>query len=999
MRWIYKRRAFEWLSVVLVGFCAACGTGPRPVLREYLPLAPRAELGRATTLAASSSDELAGELSADGRQLLYASDQKGQLDIWRKNLTTGEVVRITDDPAVDTQPSWSRDGKSLVFVSMRKDAKGDLYRWAGGKVERLTDGEALEAFPRFGPDGALYYARGAVGRTRIERRLPGAKTGEPLTRWGATHPAISADGRYLAFTWTDNDQRARVVLKRLADNKTWLVSTADYGAGFPTFSPDGAHLAFVRFYRGAPFAPREPGAKSSLWRVALAKVVSGLSSKELMGNAEQLSSDRGSVLLARWHRRGIVFTTRRAGSLDVGIVPSGGIVPHLRDGAAQLALAMNQHDVWDRLLCLRALTASRVKSGADVRARALYRSARLLVEQAQFSKAEQALGGMIALGSAPYASLARLDLFVLPVAREAEARRRGRKHRWREALRGALAQLAKPLPASAPSPRARAHHAGHDTPRQIVARATFRLGELYLRAKSPELLARYYLTLFSRFPHQAQLLRRAADAALTPFSALAPKEQIERLRALVDQHPDKRLFVARAERRLARLYQDLGALDLAVAAMARVADLEGAAGDAAFALGRLSLRYSAQLRQQGRASEAMGFYARALTAYEKILKEHEEASEPHARAKREYTRLALLEASQLRSRGDLGAAEKRYKRLLAFDDSVLAAHRELIGVAAARGKLEALRQSYERRLSKDAGDFVATYIVGYLATLGEPDAGDMKQARKLLERARSMRPQSAFPHLTLGWIFEMRERYLGEANRGWLEEAISSYERAYALNDATIDPQTESDLLVNLSNTFVALGGDWKRVHQYCARRVKLGYPLRSPAQEASQLLSCGRASSAVGRYGEARDRFERGLELGGRLSLPRLQAELVARLGLNEHLRGDYAAADVLLRRALTRLTALGQDRALSGLRRTVAYNLVVAGRKNAALKALGKAEAQLQATGAPVIGDFISVGAAAADPSTAPFGYGAQAEQGVQLAIREISLENEGRQREALA
>jgi dipeptidyl aminopeptidase/acylaminoacyl peptidase len=112
------RRITVALLCALVG-CAGGVGGRRPLLREYRVVAPRRQVVQPVWLAAFTTDELGGRLSPDGRSLLYAGDQKGSLDIWVKDLTTGIPRRLTSHVAIDTQPAWSPDGKRVVFVSMR----------------------------------------------------------------------------------------------------------------------------------------------------------------------------------------------------------------------------------------------------------------------------------------------------------------------------------------------------------------------------------------------------------------------------------------------------------------------------------------------------------------------------------------------------------------------------------------------------------------------------------------------------------------------------------------------------------------------------------------------------------------------------------------------------------------------------------------------------------------------------------------------------------------
>src|SRR5262249_31204631 len=57
--------------------------------------------------------------SPDGRRIAFAGLREGIPDLFLLELSSGHVLRLTDDPYGDLQPTWSKDGKSLLFVSDR----------------------------------------------------------------------------------------------------------------------------------------------------------------------------------------------------------------------------------------------------------------------------------------------------------------------------------------------------------------------------------------------------------------------------------------------------------------------------------------------------------------------------------------------------------------------------------------------------------------------------------------------------------------------------------------------------------------------------------------------------------------------------------------------------------------------------------------------------------------------------------------------------------------
>jgi Tol biopolymer transport system component len=64
--------------------------------------------------------------SPDGSRLAFSSDQDGNSEIYLMNPDGSNVVRLTDNPASDTQPAWSPDGKQIAFSSDR-DGDVEIY--------------------------------------------------------------------------------------------------------------------------------------------------------------------------------------------------------------------------------------------------------------------------------------------------------------------------------------------------------------------------------------------------------------------------------------------------------------------------------------------------------------------------------------------------------------------------------------------------------------------------------------------------------------------------------------------------------------------------------------------------------------------------------------------------------------------------------------------------------------------------------------------------------
>ena len=136
--------------------------------------------------------------------MAYASDRAGagNLDIWRQQLATGEAVRLTSDPADESEPTFSPDGSRIAFRSER-DGGGIYIVSAFGGEARLLARHGRR--PRFSPDGtriAYWVPTGTVWY--VGKVFTISSAGGPPAPFqpefaSALFPIWSADGTKLLF--------------------------------------------------------------------------------------------------------------------------------------------------------------------------------------------------------------------------------------------------------------------------------------------------------------------------------------------------------------------------------------------------------------------------------------------------------------------------------------------------------------------------------------------------------------------------------------------------------------------------------------------------------------------------------------------------------------------------------------------------------------------------------------------------------------------------------
>ena len=228
-------------------------------------------------------------ISPDGSTVAFVY----QGDIWLVPSTGGNALQLTTNPAHDTEPVWSPDGKYVIFASYREGQK-DLWAISteGGRPKRLTDYGGAQMPYAVSKDGQIlfgaYYQElasssafpGAANLYSLDfaqalnadpeklpqpRRVASVKVGTA---------SINADGIILYEDILTPEDLFRKHHTSSAARNIWKLQNGKYTKltefvgddRFPVFAPDGIHYYYVSEQSENPVAINDWAGDANVWK-------------------------------------------------------------------------------------------------------------------------------------------------------------------------------------------------------------------------------------------------------------------------------------------------------------------------------------------------------------------------------------------------------------------------------------------------------------------------------------------------------------------------------------------------------------------------------------------------------------------------------------------------------------------------------------------------------------------------------------------------------------
>ncbi len=185
--------------------------------------------------------------SPNGRTLLYTSFKEGKPRVYQRDLSSGKDSMFSSRTGLNLGGSWSSDGKTIA-LSLERRGNVDVYLLdqLGKIVRRLTKNSGIDVSPSWSPNGdRLVFVSNRSGSPQLYiKDLSGGET-KRLTYTGGynTSPEWSSKGDKIAYTGRSGGRFNIFTIAAKGGDPQMLTSNSGDNED-PSWSPDGRYIVF-----------------------------------------------------------------------------------------------------------------------------------------------------------------------------------------------------------------------------------------------------------------------------------------------------------------------------------------------------------------------------------------------------------------------------------------------------------------------------------------------------------------------------------------------------------------------------------------------------------------------------------------------------------------------------------------------------------------------------------------------------------------------------------
>ena len=208
----------------------------------------------ATVLTSNGTINLAPSWSPDAASVLFTSFMDGNANLYRLDLLSRGLRRISEVRGFNLGGRWSPDGH-MIAMSRERDGNSDIFLLdADGRVVRqLTNSPEIDVSPSWSPDGRqIAFVSARTGTPQVYVMGVDGSGQRRVTFQGSynTSPCWSPKGDLIAYV--GREQGFNVFTINQKNNQVRQLTSGQGNNEDPWFSPDGRYLVFSSTRVGKP---------------------------------------------------------------------------------------------------------------------------------------------------------------------------------------------------------------------------------------------------------------------------------------------------------------------------------------------------------------------------------------------------------------------------------------------------------------------------------------------------------------------------------------------------------------------------------------------------------------------------------------------------------------------------------------------------------------------------------------------------------------------------
>jgi TolB protein len=200
------------------------------------------------TIMESNDPIMSPAWSPDSRQLAYVSFEGSKSSIFVQTLRSGNRFQVSNKPGINGAPAFSPDGRKLVITLGGLDGNPDIHVLdiRTRQTTRLTRHRAIDTEGTWSPDGKyIYFTSDRAGGPQVYRISANGGDPERITFEGSynARPRLSPDGTRLAMVHNDRGNY-RIAVMNIERRDLLVLSTGRQDES-PSFAPNSDSLIYA----------------------------------------------------------------------------------------------------------------------------------------------------------------------------------------------------------------------------------------------------------------------------------------------------------------------------------------------------------------------------------------------------------------------------------------------------------------------------------------------------------------------------------------------------------------------------------------------------------------------------------------------------------------------------------------------------------------------------------------------------------------------------------